>query len=367
MAYISAFFRWWFAELAGLLPASWRERSERKLTTVRFQVLPGVIEIGELTNGGMKKMAELPLGPDGRVAPEADFLRSLQTLLGRRFPVGRSAVEVGLPAGRALAREVELPLPAEENLRGVLGFEMERLTPFPVDDIYFSGQIIHRDPTKKKLDVGLLVVPKGQVDPVLGLLPSDARSALGEEANVQQEGDGHVVVFTPTHTERAGRRRTVWGMVAVNVALLIALIAVPIWQQGKVKESLSRKVRVAAASAAESSDIQNRIDSLRQEMTQIADVKAGSPPVVETLEEVARLLPDTTWLVRFEIRDGEIQLRGSSNAASGLIETLESSALLEDVRFASPVVRDGNSGRERFHLSARFVQRAVSVNDGGDG
>ncbi|MCH9671448.1 MAG: hypothetical protein K0U93_08370, partial [Gammaproteobacteria bacterium] len=299
MEQLSAFFRWWFSELGSLLPARLRAQPGRRLNTLRFQVHPRSVEVGEFSDGTLKKLAELPRGPKGELNAEPEFLHSLQTLLTRRFPVGRSVVEVGLPSGSALAREVELPLPAEENLRGVLGFEMERLTPFRVDDIYYAGQVIHRDTTTRKLNVGLLAVPRAQVDPILGLLPSDARGFLSDEAIVQQEGDGSVVVFRPTYIESAGRKGRLWALVAINVALIIALIAVPLWRQGQVLDELKREVRAATASAGEASAVQDRIDAVKREMVQISEVKASRPPAVETMEEISRLLPDSTWLSRF--------------------------------------------------------------------
>ena len=41
-----------------------------------------------------------------------------------------------LPADKVMARKLMLPLVAEENLRQVLGFEMDRQTPFSLDQVY---------------------------------------------------------------------------------------------------------------------------------------------------------------------------------------------------------------------------------------
>ena len=49
---------------------------------------------------------------------------------------------------------------------------------------------------------------------------------------------------------------------------------------------------------------------------------------------------------------GEVNLHGSSEAASALIGILEATPHLKGVRFASPVTRDGGSARERFHIVA---------------
>ena len=83
--------------------------------------------------------------------------------------------------------------------------------------------------------------------------------------------------------------------------------------------------------------------------------KSCRSPTICVLEEVAQRLPDSTWLDRFELRGETLQVAGSSDAASSLIEVLEGSAILSGARFVSPVTQDLRSGRERFHISTQVV------------
>ena len=74
--------------------------------------------------------------------------------------------------------------------------------------------------------------------------------------------------------------------------------------------------------------------------------------MVEILEAVSELLPDHTFLSRLEVRRSDVTLKGTSQAASALIALLDSDPRLSNVRFASPVTRDPQTGGERFHITA---------------
>ena len=60
----------------------------------------------------------------------------------------------------------------------------------------------------------------------------------------------------------------------------------------------------------------------------------------------------------FSRRDDQLTLSGFSAKASALIELLERSDLLTDVRFRSPVNLDPRIQLERFNLSAAVVAEA---------
>jgi len=77
---------------------------------------------------------------------------------------------------------------------------------------------------------------------------------------------------------------------------------------------------------------------------------------IKLIDEVTQIIPDDTWLTRFVLKSGELQLQGESSNASSLIQTLESSNYFTDVQFRSPVTQNKISKKDKFHLSARFTR-----------
>src|SRR6516165_809933 len=90
------FFAWWFGQLAELLPQGLRRTA--------------------LTAVGAKDLAELP-----RVTGRTTVLR--------------------LGGPDVLGKTLTLPLAAERELDQVLGFEMDRETPFKAEEIYWNHRI----------------------------------------------------------------------------------------------------------------------------------------------------------------------------------------------------------------------------------
>jgi general secretion pathway protein L len=82
----------------------------------------------------------------------------------------RDNLFLGIPGSKVIFKRLSLPSPTEENLKEVLGFEMDRYTPFALEDVYFDFNIVKRDEVRDLIHVLLLVVKKDVVDYYLKLL-----------------------------------------------------------------------------------------------------------------------------------------------------------------------------------------------------
>jgi len=82
----------------------------------------------------------------------------------------RGNIFLGIPGNKVIFKKLSLPLPTEENLKEVLGFEMDRHTPFSLEDVYFDFKIVERDEARKIIQVLLMVVKKEVVEYYLKLL-----------------------------------------------------------------------------------------------------------------------------------------------------------------------------------------------------
>ena len=106
--------------------------------------------------------------------------------------------------------------------------------------------------------------------------------------------------------------------------------------------------------------LQKQKDDFRKEMAELDQIRSGEVSKVEVLEELTRLLPDTTWIWNLKYNGKEIELSGFSDSASDLIPLLDKSPLFEKVEFMAPVTKemqmrgDGNKEKERFKIKARI-------------
>ncbi len=98
----------------------------------------------ELLDWGVE---ELPREKDGR---ETALKAKLEAILSR-LSVRPTFVTVGLPRSLVTMRAINMPPVGEEELKGILDYEVERHTPFPPEEAHYDFQVLEKDAEKSTL------------------------------------------------------------------------------------------------------------------------------------------------------------------------------------------------------------------------
>jgi general secretion pathway protein L len=344
------FLRWWGGELGAMVP----RRGEQSVDGA------GQWLTVERDAGGLVR-ARMGGARGGAALVEADA-EPAEALAGELGAVAASLdprrvrCRFRVPPSEVLVKDLTLPLAAQENLQEVLAFEMSRHTPFHARDVHFEYRVLATDAARQRLDVRLAVVPRSRLAPLLApfagwrLQPEHDAGGV-----VPLQGEVAAFAFRPAEW----RRRSAALLNSLLAATVLALAGFAAWQpldqQQRLRERLEGEVAAAREAAAEVATLRDRLDAERESRGLIATARGERPPMTVLLEMVSRVLPDGTYLHRFEVRGRQIDLHGSSTAASTLIGILEDTPGIREVRFASPVTRDGATGRERFHIVGELV------------
>ena len=321
---------WWGQQLLSLVPGQGRAGGG---DAVLAAVQGGMLDVAVRRRGRLGALGAFPLTEAGAAA--------LATALGPRRP----AVEVQVPAGTMLEQGVTLPLAAERNLEGVLRYEMNRLTPFAADALYWTWAIERRDRARAQLRLRLSLVVKAQVDGPLEVL---RRAGLRLAALT----DGARVI--PLDAGRAGpwRRRGAVVLGGLCAVLGAGALALPFVQQSRAEWRIERQIAALRPAV-------DRAEALRRGMSQAAagvDVLAaqwarlGDPLAV--LAALTDILPDDTVLTDFTMRQRVVTMTGQSGAAARLIPVLASDPALRDPAFTSPVTRNDAQRTDIFSIRA---------------
>jgi general secretion pathway protein L len=335
-----AYWRWWIAELAAMLPASLRRR----------------------LSGGPQALIAEPL--DGR---EVQFrFRRLER--GRLAPVEAGAAPVGLavwlmlPEHMALIRRLSWPVMSAGDLDRSLRFDLDRQTPCAAETLWFDFEVVGRDPRRRRLTIDLAVV---QANAVQGL-----RARLEERDGMEPQRVG---IATADGALRFDLRPAGAGAAAKPAALmpstwrgrlLLLCAALGMLNLGiHAHLEQARRDRLDAAVQDARRRVQ-RVDALR---TQIAErrqlrddlmTRRADIGLLAILDQLTRLLPDHAWLDSVEVRGGSVYVTGYAPVAATLVAQIEASPMFADAQFRSPVTPDRARSRERFDMAIRLRGRS---------
>jgi len=343
-----AFFNWWFGQLRELVPESLRARMRRELCAVFLEVEREVLTVRYAHRNREKSLGILPLD-SGDTTGER-----LRGLLGQ-VPSQPDRIVIRLSPELYLQREVELPLATEENLYESIGYQIEQLTPFSADQVEYLCGIEERMPESKKLLAWVVAAPRKQLDRVLRLLGEPAPTPVAKVHKAPSENEFLELPYRPFgRSDSSGLKTTL----ALGVTLVLALgLAgyLHVQNQQLIHEQLETALQEVRGEAAEAAALREQIEKIKMQARQLQAYRAQTPQLVAMWDDLTRRLDDDTWLQRLDLRNDTLVLHGVSGNAATLIEQLEASPHLKNVRFTSSVTRDRATSKERFSLSASLA------------
>jgi general secretion pathway protein L len=357
------FVSWWGHALATWLPPGMRRTLGFGRGRLLLQVDGDDLQLRRERADEVQDLARLPLAGLLGGALAGESARSDDPLA----PVLATGLEdlprwLLLPAASGLRRRMGLPAAAAERLRDVVGFEIDRQTPFAADAVAFDARVLGRRESDGQLDVELVAVPRQVLDPQLAALGPLAAGLAGIDVAAADGTALGVNLLPPSQRRRQRDPATVW-----NVALvLLAVVAVTalLWQLLDNRRAAAATLEQAIAAQA---DAGRRAAAQRQQLTRLVEgqafldrKRAQRPPTVEVIDELTRRLPDHTYLEKLSITDDQLMLIGLSSKAAGLISQLQGARQWRSPALAGALQPDPDSGRDRFTLTANLAVTAAA-------
>jgi len=356
-----AFWSWWKGELIAFIPARWLSLAVRRGALVSLDgddVVLHEVRLGKLTE--IERVRLTSLDPAGQVL-------AVKNLLVKRKSTDTGSARLCLAAGQYLRKRFSMPLATEENLREVLGFEMDRYTPFKAGQVYFDYRIVARNPELNMLEVEAVLLPRTDLDPLVARL-----EAFGVEVGAVLCGEEFSKPVPDFDLLRsASRVRPVVSRLRyLNLALFAVLcitlgvaVIIPIWQKREAAQALIPKVGQAKGAAGAADAVRQELEKLAAESNYILGRKHALPATLDIVEKLSAALPDTTWVQVLEIKSGaknqEVIITGETASSSRLIETVEQIGVLQNASFRSPLTKGQAPNSERFVLGAEVKPRPL--------
>jgi general secretion pathway protein L len=346
---LPGFLRWWGGELSALLPVRWRQAFAGG---ERWYVLERGDGVWQLRRAG----ESLSIAD----AYDTDTVDHRAALLARALgecdPADRR-IALLMPAAQVLRRRLVLPVAARDNLRQVVGYDIDRQTPFRAEDIHFGVRELGEGGPEGRFVAELAATPRASLDPLLDELTAlrVAPDRVDVPLGYQLAG---VDLLPPTRAPRRVDRRRRLNLALVAAIVLLLLGAMAAWLHNRQVALDTMRADVDAMQ----SDAQ-RVKALRQRLMDSAGAsgflvrrKSESPSILPVLDELTHRLPDDTWLERFTLNaTGQIGFQGQSPQAARLIDALKGARSIGEPSFQGTIQADPTSGKERFYMQAKAL------------
>ncbi len=348
---LPAFFVWWGSELRACIPSGLvgLVRPTRRLSLL-WQDKD--VQLRWTAGRGTRDLGRLATDLTGAEASAA-FARITATV-----PWKHAEIVLELPPERVLRREVELPIAAAENLREVLGFELDRLTPFKADDAVFDYRVARVDRANKRMTVSLAVAPRDLIQRLqafcadLGVV-ADRITTSTERADTRRPFDLNPAEGTAPQQSRW--RAVTVALAAIAAILVILALWLPLQRKQEILAAYEEQLAEFRLQATEAAALREEFKAKAEQGSFIMRHRAETTLAVTVLKDITERLEDDAWLVQFRLSGRELTIGGYAQTATSLVPALEDSPLLTAVKFSAPVTPDASINRDRFGIVAEVA------------
>ncbi len=362
---IGAIWGRWIEVLAALLVA-WREtwRAQRSLI-VSHEDDRLVIRRAKPDSNPILRLMGRPDGPQS--SPAESVLAELPPGTPASDDVVRAAqsgfVVLQLPTDKLVVRRIGVPAQAREFLPGIVRNQVERLSPWPVDQTVYGFNAEASQEDAATLDVRVSITSRAAVGSArdeldaIGLAPDRIVARQGDLPTAPSVALWSRLADVPHETVARTHRQI--GVAIVAIFLLS--VGLSVWAFFSAASLRAESEELAARSGTLQRQLQGShtpqaIASLPPAERAWAQ-KESMPSTVIVLEALSRALPDAAYLTELHLDNTTLRVIGLASDAPSLIAPLEHSGHLTDVHFFAPTTRGPDGSLFRFHIEARVVPR----------
>lgn len=306
------FWRWWTDELMAMLPPEWRERLTRRSHIVA-QVRGSGIVYSDEESGAV--LASKPRGP----------------------------IKFLIPSDRILTRQVDLPLLPMSDVKRMVALEIDRLTPFQPEQVYFDAGIVARDPENGRQQVAVGILPRTTAEQVLGFMREHdlVPAAIGVVRNGVAAPDfDFLAAMRDAQGSDAAQRRSLYWWAAAAV-LLIVNIAFMTYRDSSSLDELRQTVEAQQAPVTIALRTRDKVnhEAVRRASLLESKKRTSALPV---LDAVTKAVPQDAWVSRFEWNGRTVHIRGQKKTSNDILARLEASPVLHNAHSLSADSRAGD-------------------------
>jgi general secretion pathway protein L len=316
--------RWWLDELLAMLPQNWRERFTRRSH-----------HVAELRGNGLVYRNE-ESGQVLQVKP-------------------RGAIKALMPPDQVLVREMDLPLLPMSDVRRMIALDIDRLTPFQPEQVFFDAEIAARDPEAGRQQVTLGVASRASVEAFLENMRTrslePAAIGVAPRHGSSTPGFDFLAAMRDANGGDVAQRRSLYWWVGAAV-LLIVNLALLSYRDSSNLDQLRQTVETQQGPVGVAMRTRERVDREAARRAALLASRTKSAPL-PVLDAVTQAMPQDAWVRRFEWNGRSVHVTGARKTSTDIIARLEASPVLHNAHSLTTTTRnDPTAVNQPFDLTA---------------
>ncbi len=263
-----------------------------------------------------------------------------------------------------LHRQVRLPEAALVDLPAAVALEIDRLTPFPPEQVVFAAAPDwEAEADEQMITVKVAATARKTVEPLV-----EAVRGLGIPIDAVILGD---LAMDGRHTRGQSEprwRRRLPPLLAATAGLMLGALVLR-WPVASLQDEIAKARNQLAAIMPEARAAASLRQALREReeaISWLAKSRRLRPTALTLLDETARLLPQDAFLLQWSLDDKRVTLIGYGREAARLIAIFDQATHLTQPRFTSALTADSRLGRERFSLELSLRSPPVAEGTADD-
>ncbi|MBW4025164.1 MAG: PilN domain-containing protein [Proteobacteria bacterium] len=285
----------------------------------------------------------------GQFAADEAGLAAVRRGQGRRLPC-----LLRLPPGMLLEHRFAMPLAAERDAARVLHYEIDRVTPFAADDVFWTWSAERRDRERHRVFVRLSLVSRNLLQPLIARLAAAGITVRSLEARVDDGSLRHVPL-----AEGGGRSAlsgaVLLGLMATCVVLAGVAAGLPFILQQERIQHVRHEIALLQPRVAEAGALRRRITGQAAGADIITAEESRVGDALQALAAITTVLPDSTFLTALNLSHRVMALTGQSPDPAALIARMAADPLIRDPSFSAPVTAAPDGHGSLFSINAKLA------------
>jgi len=351
---LQRFWKWWSGEILDFVPASIRAAFDHDEQLLLISVHERDMTLERRHGADRQPLETIALADDDDALADKSKAESPITT------TESDRIVVELSRAQAVQRQVALPFGTEDRIEDVLGYEMDRFTPYARNDVYIHYRVTGRDNERRVINIHLVVALRKTVDGILAALKkrgvNPSRVTLRGCAESTDPAMAAINLLPRNSRAKPASRRNLVPTALTALAAILAVVAIgyPFANQLAQLNRLDDEIAALSPAAIAAGKTRDEIANAVRLAGFFSDKRAVVPTQISLLNELTRVIPDDTWLSRVQVQGTTVRVHGESEGASSLIGLIEDSDMLRDVRFSSPVTKNPRTSNDRFVIEAQI-------------